>query len=108
MPYDEKLADRVRTILGARKDLVEKKMFGGLAFMLNGHMCVGVTQEDLMVRVGADAYQSALEKPHARPMDFTGRPLKGFVYVDGDRCDPQCLGEWVRASVEYISSLPPK
>jgi TfoX/Sxy family transcriptional regulator of competence genes len=82
MSYDEKLADRIRAVLSERDDVVEKKMFGGLCFMVNGAMCCGLTKSDFMVRVGPDAYDEALAQPHARPMDFTGRPLTGMVYVD--------------------------
>jgi hypothetical protein len=74
------LAERVRRALGKRKGLAEKKMFGGLAFMLDNRMCCGVINNDLVVRVGPDQYESALAQPHARRLDFTGRPLKGFVY----------------------------
>src|SRR5712691_3014080 len=81
MSYDEKTADRVRRILSTRGDVVEKKMFGGLCFMVNGSMCCGLTKTDFMVRVGPDQYEEALAQPHARPMDFTGRPLAGMVYV---------------------------
>jgi len=79
--YDEKLAARVRKVLAGRTDVVEKKMFGGLCFMVNGAMCCGLTKTDLMVRFGPVQYDDALAEPHARPMDFTGRPLAGMVYV---------------------------
>jgi hypothetical protein len=78
MAYDEKLAQRVRQALSGQDGIVEKKMFGGLAFMLHGNMSVGVEKDRLMVRVGPDRYDEALARPHARPMDFTGRPMKGF------------------------------
>ena len=81
MSYDEKLAERTRAILDSRDDVVEKKMFGGLAFLVRGHMCVGIVDRELMVRIGPDAYESALAEAHARPMDFTGKPLRGTVYV---------------------------
>ena len=77
MAYDEKLADRVRGVLVDRRDVHEKKMFGGLAFMVRGHMCVGIVDRELMARIGPDASEKALTRPHVRPMDFTGRPLKG-------------------------------
>lgn len=82
MSYDENLAARIRCVLSERTDVVEKKkMFGGLCFMVGGAMCCGLTKTDFMVRVGADQYDDALAQPHARPMDFTGRPLAGMVYV---------------------------
>ncbi len=84
MAFDEKLADRVRSILRERNDVVERKMFGGLAFLIRGNMCCGIVGTDLMVRVGADQHESALAEAHARPMDFTGRPSKGMVYVGAE------------------------
>ena len=81
MPFNEELAASVRVVLGPLTGLTEKKMFGGLAFMLHGNMCVGVTNDDLMVRVGPEQHAELLALPHARPMDFTGRPMKGFVFV---------------------------
>jgi TfoX/Sxy family transcriptional regulator of competence genes len=84
-------------------------MFGGLAFLLHGNMCVGVVNERLMVRVGAEAYASALAAEGTSEMDFTGKPLKGFVYVDSPRIDSdRVLGEWVRRGTDFAVSLPPK
>lgn len=109
MSYDEKTADRVRRILSGRTDVVEKKMFGGLCFMVNGSMCCGLTQTAFMVRVGSDHYDEALAQPHARPMDFTGRPLTGMVYVDpaGYRTDV-ALAKWVARGVDFAAALPAK
>jgi len=109
MAYDEKLAERVREVLRRRRGVTEKKMFGGLAFLVKGHMACGVIGDDLMVRVGADAYDAALQKAGARPMDFTGRPMKGMVYVGprGHRRAPS-LRAWVEQGVSYAKSLPPK
>jgi len=103
MAYDEGLSQRIRESLADQSGVEEKKMFGGLAFMINGHMSVGVIKTDLMVRVGPDSYEQALSQAHARPMDFTGKPLKGFVYVDekGYESD-EGLG------VDLVLSLPPK
>jgi hypothetical protein len=78
--YDETLAARIRAVLGERTDVIEQKMFGG-CFMVGGAMCCGLTKTDFMVRVGPDQYDDALAQRHARPMDFTGRPLAGMVYV---------------------------
>jgi TfoX/Sxy family transcriptional regulator of competence genes len=78
MSYDLVLADRIRRVLGSRPDLSERKMFGGLAFLLDDKMCCGIVDRDLMVRVGPARYAEALARPHARPMDFTGRPLTDF------------------------------
>ena len=78
MAYDEKLADRVRDILEGDPGVSERKMFGGLAFMVDGHMACGIAGDDLMLRLGAEGAEAALQKPHVRPMDFTGRPMKGM------------------------------
>ena len=114
MAYDEGLAERIRESVGQRDDLdsdevVEKKMFGGLAFMIRGHMTVGINGDELMVRLGPDAYAEALRRPHAREMDFTGRALKGFVYVgtDGTAADDD-LSEWIGSGVDFVKTLPPK
>src|SRR6266567_984997 len=81
MPFDEALAERVRPLLRCSHSLKEKRMFGGLAFMVNGHMCCGILGNDFVIRTGPDQYEAALSQPHARPMDFTGRAMRGFVYV---------------------------
>lgn len=84
-------------------------MFGGIAFMVRGNMCCGVVKDELMVRVGPDRYEEALARPHARPMDFTGRPMKGMLFVaePGFRTD-EALAQWVALASEYAASLPPK
>ena len=82
MAYDEKLAQRVRALVGARKGFSEKKMFGGVAFLIDGKMCCGVLKDDLVARISVEDYEDALSKPHVRPMDFTGRPMRGYVYVE--------------------------
>ena len=109
MAFDEKLADRIRRALADRRDVEEKKMFGGLTFMVGGHMCVGIVDRDLMARIGPDASQEALARPHVREMDFTGRALKGMVYVAsaGVRSEA-ALMRWIDQGVEFVSSLPPK
>ncbi len=109
MAYDETLAARVRSALADQPGLSEKRMFGGLCYLLNGNMCCGIVGDTLMVRVGPDAYESALAKPHAREMDFTGRPLRGMVYVapDGVRAD-STLTTWVHRGTAFAASLPPK
>jgi len=109
MAYDEHLADKVRDALEARTAFNEIKMFGGLCFTERGNMAVGVVNSDLMVRVGADAYDSLLSKPGARPMDFTKSTMKGFLFIgpDGWRTRRQ-LESWIDASLAYTSTLPPK
>ena len=106
MSYDEKLAIRVRRALGGR-DVVEKKMFGGLCFMVNGSMCCGLTKSDFVVRVGPAEYDDALRQPHARPMDFTGRPLKGMVYVAPEGLRTKAaLARWVGRGLAFVDSAP--
>jgi TfoX/Sxy family transcriptional regulator of competence genes len=107
--YDEGVAQRVREALAEVPGVEEKRMFGGLAFMVRGHMACGVVGRELMVRVGPDAHAQALSRPHARPMDFTGRPLRGMVYVGtkGLEADRD-LAAWVERGVSFATSLPPK
>jgi len=109
MAYNEGVAQRLREVFDGRSDIVEKKMFGGIAFMHSGNMCCGITNDVLMARVGADAYEDALRRPCARHMDFTGKPLKGFVYVDppGFAEDAE-LREWVTLCEKFTSTLAPK
>jgi len=109
MAYDEGLAERLRDVFADRRDVVEKKLFGGMAFMLRGHMCVGIVDDALMARVGPDQYEDALKRPHAREMDFTGRPMKGFVYVspEGFESDKD-LQRWVSTCRRFVETLPPK
>lgn len=111
MAYAEPLADRVRDTLKKKRGIsvVEKKMFGGLAFMVDGHMTLGIVGLALMVRVGKDAYEAALGMKGAGEMDFTGRPMRGFVLVGGSgyATDTQ-LEEWVGMALAHTKSLPPK
>jgi TfoX/Sxy family transcriptional regulator of competence genes len=108
MAYDEDLADRIRDVLAGR-DVREQKMFGGLAFMVGGHMAVGVVGDELMARVGADGEDEALEQPHARPMDFTGRPMTGFVFVEAAGvADDDDVRAWVERALAFVATLPPR
>lgn len=109
MAFDEGLAERIRNLVPKTIELDEKKMFGGLAFLYNGHMFCGLTQSDLMIRVGAEHYQAALSEPHAREMDFTGKPLKGFVYIDAEGISEDGdLLKWLNRGLAYVATLPPK
>ncbi len=109
MAYDEGLADRVRELLAERDGISEKKMFGGLSFLLDGNMCCGVARDDLVVRLSPEEAERALAELHARPMDFTGRPLKGFVYVSPQGvADETSLLDWIDRAVRFAGSLPPK
>jgi len=105
MPYNEKLADRIRMTLAGRDDVIERKMFGGMAFMVSGSMACGIIGDDLMARVGADQFEVALARPHAKVMDLTGRPMSGFVIVEasGIRSAP-ALKKWVDETVAFATS----
>ena len=114
MPFDEQIAHRLRNVLAeevtdSEVTIKHKRMFGGLAIMVNGHMCCGIVGQNLVVRVDVNEYEEALSRPHARPMDFTGRPMRGFVYVDpaGFRSDTQ-LRAWIRRSLHFVLSMPSK
>jgi TfoX/Sxy family transcriptional regulator of competence genes len=109
MAYNEQLAERVRRALAKKKGVTERKMFGGLAFMLGGNMCCGIVKDELMVRVGAAQHEKSLALPGAHPMDFTGRPMKGMVFVGraGYR-DDKALAAWVKRGADYAASLPAK
>lgn len=109
MAYDEELATRIRNRLDDPLGVSERKMFGGVAFMVYGNMCVGIVGRDLMVRLGQAEYEKALTEPFVRPMDFTGKPLKGFIYVDADgiETDKQ-LDAWLNRARAFVSTLPPK
>lgn len=109
MAYSEELAERISEVLAGSEGIASKKMFGGIAFMSHGNMCCGVVGDDLMVRVGPEAYSEAISMPGARPMDFTGRPSKGMVYVDsGVLTTRDELNVWVRRGLDYSATLPPK
>ena len=109
MAYDEQLVARVREALAGREAVSERKMFGGLAFMLDGNMCCGVIGDELVLRLGPEGADEALDKPHTRPMDFTGRPLKGFVFVAARGVETDDgLRSWVEQAAEFAASLAPK
>ena len=108
MAYDESLARRVRAILAYEQAIDEKKMFGGLAFLLRGNMCCGVVGDELLVRVGREQYGAALALPHAHEMTFTGRPMSGFVLVAPEGLEGDDLDRWVRRGVDFAETLPPK
>ena len=106
--YDEELADRVRVVLADEPGLTERKMFGGLAFMIGGNMACGIVQDELMLRLGAEGADAALDEPHVREMDFTGRPMTGMVYVERAGLDDAGLRRWVERAAAFARSLPPK
>ena len=109
MAFDEGLADRIRRTLPRGRSISERKMFGGLAFFLNGNMFCGVVKDHLMLRLGDDGAAVALQQPHVRPMDFTGRPMKSMVYVDARGIDrDDALSRWIDAALRYSKTLPRK
>ncbi|MSQ22850.1 MAG: TfoX family protein [Dehalococcoidia bacterium] len=109
MAYNEELAKRIRTALAHRESVTEKKMFGGLTFMVDGKMAVGVQKDDLMLRVSVEEFEWALARPYVRPMDFTGRPMVGFLYVAPGGCEADAdLRKWVDMAVTYAQTLPAK
>jgi len=109
MAFDEELAARIRKLVGKRRGLAEKKMFGGIAFLLNGNMCCGVHREEMIVRIDPEGTGAALKRPHVRIFDISGRPMKGWILVGaGGVAGESALSKWVEAGVAYASSLPPK
>ena len=106
MAYDERLAERVRAALGDRDALREQQMFGGIAFMVGDKMCIGVTDGDLMVRLGTDGHEATMNHPHVRPMDFTGRPMKNFVFVGAEGVTTKRqVQAWVERALAYRTTL---
>lgn len=109
MAYSESLANRIRQILGRRRGVVEKKMFGGMGFLLNGNMCVGVWKTSLIARLGPERAEAAIREEYVGEFDITGRPMKGWVLVeaDGVETDEQ-LSRWVDQAVEFVGTLEGK
>lgn len=109
MAYDEKVAERLGKFFAEHRGVEEKKMFGGIAYMYRNHMCVGVINDMLMVRIGPEQYEKALSEKHVRPMDFTGRPMKGYIYVEtaGFKTE-KSLKKWVDLGIKFVKTLPAK
>jgi hypothetical protein len=109
MAYSKSLAARVRHLLSAERGLVEKRMFGGVVFMLHGNMCLGVWEEALIARLGISEGERALKQPHVRPFDVTGKPMRGWILIDLDGLESdRQLGEWIGLAVQFVRTLPPK
>ena len=109
MAYDEALAERIRALLRNRRDVAERQMFGGVAFMMRGRMGCGIVGSTLMVRVDPTDADRLLRAPHARPMDFTGRPMRGFLFVDPPGVATAAgLRAWIRRATAWVDSQPPK
>jgi len=106
MAYDEQLAERIRIAMGVRQDVTQKKMFGGLAFLQKGKMFCGIVKDELVVRVGQERYEESLREAHVRPMDFTGRPMKGYVFVEAAGCSTDKeVRRWVERGAEFVEML---
>jgi hypothetical protein len=109
MAYSEALADRIRQALGRRRGLGEKKMFGGVAFFLQGNLCVGVWKTSLIVRLESTEAAALLEQPHVRPFDITGRPMKGWLLVEADGLETdELLAGWIERAAAFVRTLPAK
>ena len=109
MAYDELLTARMRGVLSPQKGLEEKKMFGGVGFLIHGNLACGVNKNDLIVRVGPAKHALSLKKPHTRPFDITGRPMAGWVMVEPEGCATEKeLADWIQLGVAFASSLPKK
>ena len=109
MAYDETVADRERRAVAAHLGLSERKMFGGLCLMVNGNMFAGIIGDELMLRVGMERFEALLAKPGARPMDFTGRPMKGYLYVAPHAfATEKALSTWLEAALAFVETLPAK
>jgi TfoX/Sxy family transcriptional regulator of competence genes len=108
MAYDEDLAGRAREVMPTDAEVTERKMFGGLAFLLSGHMFAGIVGSELMVRIGSEAAQRALELDHVREMDFTGRPMKNMIFVQPAGLHGPALERWITAAADYARTLAPK
>ena len=108
MAFDDQLAQRVRDVLAEVPDVSERRMFGGLAFVVGGHIACGIVASDLMLRLGEAGADAALDRPHVRPMDFTGRPMNGMVFIDPEGLRGDALRQWVDTAADYARGLPPK
>ena len=109
MAYDEVLANRIGVILKDQPNVNEKKMFGGVAYMVNGNMCFGATEAGIIVRVGPEAYEEALALPHAGVMDFTGRPMRGWIHVESEGlASDEELHDWMTRGMRFAATLPAK
>jgi TfoX/Sxy family transcriptional regulator of competence genes len=109
MPFDETVAQRVRHELAQQTGITERKMFGGLSFLLHGNMCCGVLADHLVLRLGPAESEVALGQPHTRVMDFTGKPLKSMVYVEpAGYASAAALRQWLERAVAFAATLPPK
>ena len=109
MAFDESLAARIRGILARRKGVEERRMFGGVGFLLNGHMCVGVWKDSMIVRLGPDEGEAALREPHVKEFDITGKAMKGWVMVEPEgAAEAGAVAAWVRRALKFVGRMPAK
>ena len=109
MTFSERTVSQIRRVMQNTPGLTERTLYSGTAFMLQGNMCCGIIEDNLVVRVGPDTYDAALREPHTRPMDFTGRALPGFVYVErAGFANASSLREWIDRGMRFVHTLPPK
>jgi hypothetical protein len=109
MAFSEVLAERIRQRLARRKNVEEKKMFGGVSFLLNGNLLIGVWKDSLCVRLGPEQAEKVLTKPHVKEFDITGRPMKGWVLVEPEGVtDDDQLSAWIQRAVKFVGRLPAK
>jgi TfoX/Sxy family transcriptional regulator of competence genes len=109
MAFDESLAARIRDALARKRGVEEKKMFGGIGFLLHGNLLVGVWKDSLIVRLGSDNYDGALLEPHVREFDITGKPMKGWVLVESKGVnDNEALKDWIERAMVFVKALPKK
>jgi TfoX/Sxy family transcriptional regulator of competence genes len=109
MAYSESLARRIRQIVARRRGITEKKMFGGICYLLHGNMCVGVWKDSLIARLGSERGDKALLEPHVKKMDITGKPMKGWVLVEPDGVESdERLSNWIEQAIEFVRTLPQK
>ncbi len=109
MVYSQSLAERIRLQFSGRRDIIERRMFGGVGFMLRGHLCVGVWQTSLIARVGPEQAEGALSEPNVRPFDVTGKPMRGWILIEAEAIDEDIqLVRWIELAQDFVSTLPPK
>ena len=109
MAYDEKLAERLNKLVKNRKDFDQKKMFGGIAFMLNGNMCFGIHKDSLVIRTSQESANNSLKRKYVKPFDITGRPMKGWIMVSKEGIKTkESLDKWTSLAVDFVKTLPKK
>ena len=109
MAYDKKLEERIQEKLKGTRGLIEKKMFGGVGFMIHGNMACGILKDDLIVRINPDQHDEVMKRPHIKPFDNMGRPMAGWLLVTPEGCKTdKALADWVKMGIDFAKSFPPK